>query len=73
MQQLRRPNEGTKAARAREERRGLGTAFSSIVLHVGFAFLLWQALKLPEALQRLLRTVPQVEGKPQQEKLIAGR
>ncbi len=68
IQQLKRPDEATREAREGAERRGPFAALSSVVLHIVIAIALWQAIKLPEAFQRLFRTkaAPIVSSKPQE-------
>ncbi|MBV6521607.1 MAG: hypothetical protein MNPFHGCM_01750 [Gemmatimonadaceae bacterium] len=71
IQQLKRPNEATREARERAERRGPISAATSVVLHVVLAVALWQSLKVPAALERLFLTripVP-LDTKPKEERV----
>lgn len=69
IQQLKRPNEAVREARAREERRRPLTTLTSVVVHIVLAVVFWQALKLPAAFQRMFSESPVVTGKTQAERV----
>ncbi|MFN8572327.1 MAG: hypothetical protein U0132_09730 [Gemmatimonadaceae bacterium] len=69
IQQLKRPTEAIREARAREERRQPLNTLTSVILHIVLAVVFWNALKIPAAFERMFLNNPASASRPKAERL----